>query len=176
MPRDSHYCARSVGHEHIISDPYRNSLPIDRIDCVPAGKYSRLIFFRRFALDVSLSYRLVHVIMHLVALFWGGDLFHQRMLRRQDHKCGAPQSVRTSCEHLDPITSLGTKNHGRAFGFTDPIGLQGLHTFRPIHSREIQQFFSIIGSPEKPLFQVFLDYRSAAALAVAVLSPHLFTR
>jgi PAS domain S-box-containing protein len=42
--------------------------------------------------------------------------------------------------------------------------------------RKIQQFFGIRSRAKEPLLQVLFDYRSAAALTVAVFSPHLLTR
>ena len=68
------------------------------------------------------------------------------------------------------------ENDRGALAPPDPIGLQGLDRLRPIDFIEAQQFIRIFGGLEEPLIQILFDDRRAAAFAMTVIAPDLFTR
>ncbi len=98
------------------------------------------------------------------------------MLGRQHHEGHTPQGIRAGGKHLQRVALFGGEDDMRAFGFTNPVGLQRAHAFRPIDTVKTQQFIRVFRDAEEPLIQVFLDHRRAAAFAVAVVAPHLLAR
>ena len=174
--RHRHDGAGAVGHQHVVGDPDRDVLVVDRIDRVGAGERAALVPARRLAFDVGLAGGAGHVRLHLGAPRRRGELGHQRMLGGQHHEGGAPQGIGPGGEHLQGGAVLGPERHVRALAAADPVGLQGADPLRPVDAVEAQQLLGIAGDAQKPLLQVALDHRGVAALAQPLLAHHLLAR
>ena len=176
MGRHRHDGAGAVGHQHVVGDPDRDLLVVDRVDRIGAGEHAALLAARGLALDVGLAGGGGHVLLDLRAPVRRSELGDQRMLGREHHEGGAPQRVGAGGEHLQRVAPLGPERHVGAFAAPDPVGLQGTDALRPVDSVEAQQLLGVAGDAQEPLLQIALDHRRGATLAVAPLPHHLFAR
>ncbi len=174
MRGDGHDRAGAVAHQDVIGDPDRDPLTVDRVDCVTASEDAGLFAVGCFTLDVAHQFGFLLIGFDRAFLFRSGQLSHQVMFRRQDHEGGAPERVGTGGEDFDLVAVFGGEDHGSAFGAVDPVGLQGLDLFGPVHVGEIQQLIGVVCDAEEPLAQVFLDDLGAAAFTMTVFALHLF--
>ena len=176
MRRHRHDRPGAVGHQHVVGNPDRDLLVVDRVDGVGADEHAGLVAPRRLAVDVGLAGGGGHVRLHLGALPVGSEPGDQRMLRGQHHESGAPQRVGPRGEHLQRVAPLGAERHVRPLAAPDPVGLQREYPLRPVDPLEAQQLLSVAGDAQEPLVQVALDHRGVAALAQPLLAHHLLAR
>ena len=106
MGRDRHDRARAVSHQHVVRNPDRDALVVDRVDGIAACEDAGLLFIGGFALNIRLPGGLFLVGCHFGLFIGSSDLVHERMLRREDHEGCAPERVRSSGEDLDFIPPL----------------------------------------------------------------------
>ena len=164
MGRYPHDGSGSVSTQHVISDPNRHLLPIDRVDRNGTGGHPtlRTVFVRPF-----IGGQVIHQIperLHSVAMLGGGDQIHQWMLRGQHHITDAKERVCPSREHGDGgvLMAHHLKIDFCTFRTADPVRLHGPHPFRPAiqQGQVIKQSIGIVGDLEKPLAQIFLFHQS----------------
>ena len=176
MGGHSHDRARAVGHQHIVGNPHRDAFAVDRVRGKAARENAGFVFVRGHAVNIALAAGLGAIGLHGRGLRLGRQRVHQRMFRRQHHEGRAPQRIRARGEDLNRVAAGSREDHACALAAANPVGLQHLHPFRPLHAAEIQQFFGVIGDLEEPLIQFLFDDRRAAAFAVAVFAPNLLAR
>ena len=68
------------------------------------------------------------------------------------------------------------ENDVGAFGFADPLALQGFDVLGPVQLAVVEQFFGVGGGSEEPLLEILADDGRVAAFAVAVVADDLFAR
>ena len=98
--RHSHDGARTVTHQHIVSNPNGQLGTRDGVDAVGTreGTAHLADLSHTFAFAAVLGAG--DILLHLSALLRRGDFLYQLMLRSQHHKGRAKQSVRTRRKHL----------------------------------------------------------------------------
>ena len=159
-----HDRAGPVVHQHVVGDPDRDPLVVDRIDDVVAGEDAVLVL--RLPLLDRARAGLLHVRAHLVVR----QLLDQRVLRREHEERGAEQRVRPRREdgNVD-VQLLVAEEHLRALGAPDPVALDRLRLLGPVDQRQVvEQLVGVRGDPEEPLHHVPRDDGRPAALAPAV--------
>ena len=169
MGRDGHDRARAVAGQHIVGDPDRHRLAVDRVDGGRAREDAGLVLGEIGPLEVALAARLVLVGAHGGALRVGGQLLHQRVLGRQHHVGGAVQRVGPGGEDADLAPGDGGRaleDHLGALAAADPVALHGHRRGRPVDRVQVgQQAIGVAGDAQQPLAQVLANHRRAAALA-----------
>ena len=174
MRRDSHNRAGSIPHQDVVSDPDRDPFPIDWVDRVGTGEDAGLLPPFRFALDVRLPRCFFDIGVDRRLLRLGCELPDQRMFRGKDHERRAPERIGSRRENDERVAGFGFERHGRAFRSADPVRLKRSNAFRPVHPGKIEELIGVLGRPEVPLIQVFLDNRRSAAFAMPIVTPDLF--
>ena len=164
MGRDGHDRAGAVVHQHVVGDPHRDPLVVDRVDDVVAREDTDLLLRLPF-LDRARR-GLLGVCAHLV----GPQPLEDRMLWRKDEEGRAEQRVRPGREYRDvQVELLVAEEHLGPFRTADPVALDRLRPLGPVDQLQVgQQLIRIRGDPEEPLLHVPSDHRSAAAIALAV--------
>ena len=173
MRRHGHDRAGAIGHHDIVGDPDGNARAIDGIDGIRANEHAGLFLVCRRALDLALPCRLVLVCRHGIPALIRRQLVDQRVLGGQHHKRRSPQGVGPGGKDLERIPGFRPERHLRAFAAPDPVLLHGLDPLGPLDLSIVEQLVGIRGGLEKPLVQLFFDHGRIAALAVAVVAPHL---
>ena len=133
MGRDTHHGSSSVISQHVVSDPHRQRLAVQRVDDGGAGEDAALWTVVAGALQGTQSRDLCLKGLDRIPLIHCRQALHHRMVRSEDHVTGTGQRVWPGGEHRDvwfrpggnPKLDLGT------FRATDPVGLHGANTFRP---------------------------------------------
>ena len=64
MCRYRHDGSGTVGHQYIVSDPYRDAFFVDRVDRITAGEDTCFFLVDCLAFDVGLARRLADIIAH----------------------------------------------------------------------------------------------------------------
>ena len=171
----AHDRAGAVTHQHIIGDPDRNPLVIDRIDCVSADEHAGFFFRQIGALEIGLGSNLFSIFLDVRLPIRCREVVDQRMLRREDHVICAVKSIwprgedanarigsrlggRSSCWATRVMLGRSLalpchrKDNLRAFTAPDPIGLQKFYSLRPIEAVEFgNQSLRISGDAQHPL-------------------------
>ena len=122
----------SVAHHHIVGDPDGDTLVVDGVDGVAAGKDARLLFIGCRACNLILFFRGCFVGLDRGSLRIGGDLVDQRMFGSQHHKGRPPERIGPRGEDLNLIIIFCLKGDFRAFTTPDPVGLHHLNPLGPI--------------------------------------------
>ena len=100
-----HDRARPVLHQHVVGDPDRDSLVVDRIQDVASREHSVLLL--RLALDRGPRAGMPYVVQNLcLAIRALHQTSHQRMLRGQHEERRAEERVRTGREDLDLVADV----------------------------------------------------------------------
>ena len=162
--RDGHDRAGSVVHQHVVGDPDRDPLVVDRVDDVVAGEETDLLL--RLALLDGPRRGFLRVGDHLVV----SQLADDRVLRRQDEERRAEQRVRPGREDGDvQVELLVPEDDLGALRAADPVRLDRLRPLGPVDQLQVlQQLIGVGGDLEEPLLHVPRDHRGAAAVALAV--------
>jgi hypothetical protein len=172
-----HDRAGAIAHHHVVGDPDRDALVVDRVDGIAAGEDAGLLLVGRAALDF----------VHACGL---------RLVRLDLGRCASVVTASTSgCSGASTMKVAPHSVSGRVVKMTSgspcsvwkatsapmlrPIQLVCITLTRSGHSivlQHIEQFVGIARDAELPLLQVLLDHRRAAAFAVAVVAPDLLAR
>jgi hypothetical protein len=173
--------AGAIGREHVVGDPNRYRFAVDRVEAVGAGEHAGLYVLERLADAVTLGAArgFGAVGVYRCPLRVGGDLLHQRVLRRE-HRVGTPeQGVGPGGEHVVeqrvamPFggVALGhVEAHPRALGATDPFPLLLLGAHRPLDILQaVEQPLGVLGDAQHPLAHHPLLHRVAGLDVLAVL-------
>ena len=91
--RHGHDRPRAVTDEHVVGDPYRNRLAVDRVDGVGAGENARLFLGQIGPVEVALAGRLLAIRPDRLGLLGHGQPLDIRMLRGDHHVGGAEKRV-----------------------------------------------------------------------------------
>ena len=171
--RYGHDRAGAVCHEHVIGDPDRDLLAVDRVDREAAGGDAGLLTLGRQTVDLGFLARLLDVVAHARAIIVRRHLLDQRMLRRQHHERRAEQGVRSRREDADCFAFVAghRKIDFCALAAPDPVGLHQAHLVRPLveQLQIVQQTLGIVGDLEEPLLEVALfDLHVRVAPATAI--------
>ena len=168
----AHHGARAVRRQHVVGDPDRHALAVERVGDVGAGEDARLLALRRHALDLGLAARRLDVRAHGVALLRRRDLLDQRMLRRQHEERHAVHRVRPRREDADLLRLDARARRARSAAprlrSADPVALHRRDLVGPLELREVEQLLGVARDAEEPLLQVALRDDGVAALALAV--------
>ena len=166
----SHDGARAVRPEHVIRHPHGHVLARQRVCSVRAREHARLLLGEFGALQVRLSRRREHVLLHGFLLFVRGERVHERVLRGDDEVGGAEEGVRPGGVHLErAVHARDVEGELRALGSTDPVSLHLLDGLGPVEVVEVvEQAVAVRGDLEHPLLHGFANHRVAAALGDAV--------
>ena len=100
-----HDRAGAVAEQHVVGDPDRDALAVDRVDGVRAQRHAGLLAVGRESVDLRLAARLESVGVDASFCDGVGQLLDQRVLRRQDHERGAEQRVRPRGEDTDLLAA-----------------------------------------------------------------------
>ena len=161
MGRDRHDGPGAILHEHVVGHPDGDEFAVHRVDRVTAGEDPGLLLLAAGALDRRSGHGLRHVALDLRLLRGAAhQIFHQRVLGRQDEEGGAEKRVGTGGENhdlpagdgvsdgrlrcsrisgglivLEPARSRLPGSHDEhhlgSFGAPDPVPLHGDHPLRP---------------------------------------------
>ena len=82
--RNAHHRACAIGEQHVIADPDRHPIAVERVDGIRAGEDARLLALGREAIDLGRFLRLLDVRLHRIAMLLRRQLSNERMLRRKD--------------------------------------------------------------------------------------------
>ena len=85
MSWNGHDCSGPVTDQHIVSDPDRNLLAINRIDRIATGENSALSLREVCTIKIALRRCLLTIGFNHTLLFRCGYPVYGRMLRRKDH-------------------------------------------------------------------------------------------
>ena len=99
--RHRHDRAGAVAHQHVVGDPHRDLLAVDRVGGVRAGEHAGLLAGLVLALEVLLLAGLLPVGGDGVGLLGDGEVVDERMLGRQHHERRTEQRVGSGREHGD---------------------------------------------------------------------------
>ena len=113
----------AVAHHHVVSNPDRYLLAIDRVGGSCTSGDSGFVFVEVAAFEVGLGCTGCDVAIHGLLLGRGGDVPHERVLRSEDHVGGAEEGVRPGGEDGDLVTFDVEVDFGTG-GFSDPVFLQ----------------------------------------------------
>ena len=92
---DRHDGTGPIAHEHVIGNPDRNALVIDRIDGAGTGENACFLFGQLGAGHVALRRRCLNVLIDGLPIIVGRDVPDEGMLGGKDHVCGPKEGVRT---------------------------------------------------------------------------------
>ena len=171
MRRNSHDCARAVGHQNVVAQPNRNFLTGHGVDGADTLQlHAGLILRQLGALKVTLL-RGLRTVRHARVVV--GDLVlqlvNQRMLRGQDHVRRTEERIRARGENAHLLARHGQgKIHFRADTAANPVALLHLHLVDEVHRvQAVEQLLGIGGNLQHPLLLDLADDLRAAALAHA---------
>ena len=158
-----------VLHQHVIGDPDRDLLLVDRVGRIAAREDAVLLLL--LALGGRAPRRAAHVVEDGGLLLRSRDEPRdQRVLGREDEEGRAEERVRPGREDgyvhvqvVDPEEDIG------ALGAADPVALDGQDALGPLHLPHlVQQMVGVGRDLEEPLREVARLDLAAAALAAAV--------
>ena len=149
-----HDGARAVGHQHIVSDPDRDGLPVDRIDCIRTGELAGLLLVgRELAVHIGAVLGRSDIGIDRALARIGRDLADQRVLGCEHAVGGAEEGVGPSGEDHKALLAIGDLEADLgSLGATDPVPLHLQDAFGPVQTVQIiEQALCIGGDPEHPL-------------------------
>ena len=133
--RHAHHRARAVIHQHVIRDPNRQQLAVERIDGQLPGIHAELLFFCRlvFSFDRARRFDLFSKLQHVVFQRRAFEQLRQNRVLSRDHdRSRAKDRVDASGEHTDLFLKIfDSEIDIRAFAATHPIALALDDFFRP---------------------------------------------
>ena len=171
VPGDRHDRAGAVLHQHVVGDPHRDPLAVDRVDHGPAQRHAGLLALDVAAVLVRLGQRVVDVVADLGLVLGAlGEPQHVGVLGRHDEERRAEQRVRPRREDRVVDAHLGRAELDLgALGAPDPVLLHAHDVRRPLDRLEVvEQAVGVVGDAEEPLLELARLDRRAAALAAAV--------
>ena len=167
-----HDRAGAVLEQHVVRDPDRDVLTVDRVDRARAAVEPLLALPERQTVDLRPSFHPLEVLLE------GGfprrtvdQRVRQRMLGRQHHERRAPQRVRTGREDLDAlIATVDREDDVGALRAPDPVALDSLDVVRPAGQlvQSVEQPLRKLALPEEPRREVALRDCGAATLTPPV--------
>ena len=110
--RDRHDGPGPVAGQHVVRDPNRDALAVDRVDRVRAGRDPGLFLLQVRALKLALALGGLDVGFDLALHVRDSDLAHQRMLGGEDHVGRPVKGVRASGEDGDRVLADGEMDFG----------------------------------------------------------------
>ena len=148
-----HNRAGAITGQHVVGDPDRDALVVDRVDRVGAKEDARLFLCQFGAFQIALGRGELAVVLDGLAMFGQGDLIHQPVFGGQHHVGGPKQRVRPGGENGDLKSRIG---HGKgnlgAFAPPNPVPLHFLERMAPVDALEIpQQSLGVGRDPQHPL-------------------------
>ncbi len=154
--RHTHDRAGPVLHQHVVGDPDRDALLVDRVQDVTAG--GDAVFLLLQALDRRARAGMTDVLEYL-GLVVGAlhQLRHERMLGREHEEGRAEQRVGPGREDHDLLTgAVHAKVDVGALGPSDPVPLHGQNPIRPLLElgHLVEQGVRVVRDLEEPLLEV----------------------
>ncbi len=169
MRGDAHDGAGAVLHQHVVGDPHRDPLAVDRVGHGAAERHAGLRAVGVRALLAALAQRVVDVVAHgRLVLRAGREPRDVGVLGRHHEERRAEQRVRARGEDRVVDAQVGTlERHLGALGAADPVALHALDVRRPLDRVEVvEQAVGVVGDAEEPLLELArLDQRPAALAA-----------
>ena len=172
---NGHDGSRTVTGQHVVGDPDRDRIAVNRINCMAAGKDSCLTGPIILAIPLAFQSRILAVLFDSRPLVGGRQLVDQRMLGRNHHVRRSKQGIRPGRINPQYIVS---RRFGKSAGFaillplrkfclgtdekvnlgtlaaTDPIALQFFDPGWPIDLIEILfQTIAVSRDSQHPLSQ-----------------------
>ena len=158
VPGDRHDRAGPVAHQHVVADPHRDGLAVDRVGRVGAGEDAGLRPLRGLRLPLALApmRRPGDVLLDRRPLLRGRHLGDQRMLRREDHVGRAEEGVWAGREDRDrprrTVDADRLEVDLGPLGAADPVALHLDDAGRPVEPVEVTQEPLGVGrDPQHPL-------------------------
>ncbi len=176
-----HDRAGAIAGKHVVGDPDRDLLAVDRIDGKGSGERARLLLGQIGAFQVALAARGDLIRAHSSLLRRRSQSVDQRVFGGQHHVGRAVQGIGPRGEDLD-VFEMGTlggfappsgrndlENRFRPLGATDPVALHGQGGLGPVNFRQVfQQPVCVARDAQQPLAHIFALDSAATTLATAL--------
>ena len=167
----THNRSSTIAHQHVVSNPNRYFLTIQRISDIAASEDARLILLGAHALDLGHTLCLFDILCHRSLLIGCRNLLDPRMFWSHYKESSTINRVGPRRKHRNGFLfaiNLGAETNFRTLAAPNPVLLHRHGLFGPFDVIEVQQFLGILGDFQQPLINLFTNDDRSTTFARAI--------